>query len=258
MCSPRCASPGGSATLPVLERTLHGLRNGGLAEVMGQEHGTADDSWAATTNAELIERAGPAGERYDAAFGLKMDAEDQRPADHKSQRRHRQWRRRCSPDPMATLTARAPVGGLTPVRWLRPGRVDVIQQLGLVKHWPRRWNGAGGSAKSLASAEAVEVTETWGYQAESLGTSTPSCGSCSVAEVGGFSGFLFFVLLSTGIQQSVSLIYYTPTRSRPRSAHDTHAEEGRTHLKTPRPARAEMGQIEDAYRPDRQGTRTDA
>ena len=50
------------ATLQVLERTLPDSGTG-LAE-WWEAHGTADDSWAAQTYAELIDRAGPAGERH--------------------------------------------------------------------------------------------------------------------------------------------------------------------------------------------------
>ena len=59
------------ATLQVLERTLPDSGSG-LAE-WWSEHGTADGSWAATTYAELIERAGPAGERHATTISLSLD-----------------------------------------------------------------------------------------------------------------------------------------------------------------------------------------
>ena len=59
------------ATLQVLERTLPDSGTG-LAE-WWQRHGTGDGSWAATTYAELIDRAGPAGERHATTLSLSLD-----------------------------------------------------------------------------------------------------------------------------------------------------------------------------------------
>ena len=59
------------ATLQVLERTLPDSGTG-LAEWWAA-HGTADGSWAADTYAELIERAGPAGERHATTLSLSLD-----------------------------------------------------------------------------------------------------------------------------------------------------------------------------------------
>ena len=59
------------ATLQVLERTLPDSGQG-LAEWWAA-HGTADGSWAATTYQELIDRAGPAGERHATTLSLSLD-----------------------------------------------------------------------------------------------------------------------------------------------------------------------------------------
>ena len=59
------------ATLQVLERTLPDSGTG-LAEWWAT-HGTPDGSWAAETYAELIERAGPAGERHGTTLSLSLD-----------------------------------------------------------------------------------------------------------------------------------------------------------------------------------------
>ena len=59
------------ATLQVLERTLPDSGTG-LAEWWAS-HGISDDSWAATTYAELIDRAGPAGERHATTLSLSLD-----------------------------------------------------------------------------------------------------------------------------------------------------------------------------------------
>ena len=60
------------ATLQVLERTLPDSGTG-LAEWWAT-HGTPDGSWAADTYAELIDRAGPAGERHATTLSLSLDA----------------------------------------------------------------------------------------------------------------------------------------------------------------------------------------
>ena len=59
------------ATLQVLERTLPDSGTG-LAEWWAT-HGTPDGSWAADTYAELIDRAGPAGERHATTLSLSLD-----------------------------------------------------------------------------------------------------------------------------------------------------------------------------------------
>ena len=61
------------ATLQVLERTLPDS-GAGLAEWWAA-HGTQDDSWASTTYQELIDRAGPAGERHATTISLSLDME---------------------------------------------------------------------------------------------------------------------------------------------------------------------------------------
>ncbi len=82
------------ATLQVLERTLPDSGTG-LAE-WWEAHGTADDTWAAQTYAELIDRAGPAGEaRDDAVAGVGH--EHGRAADQ--DRRRRPARRGRGPAP---------------------------------------------------------------------------------------------------------------------------------------------------------------
>src|SRR3546814_13050179 len=54
-----------------MERTLPDSGKG-LAEWWHQ-HGTGDNSFAATTYGELIDRAGPAGERHASTISLSLD-----------------------------------------------------------------------------------------------------------------------------------------------------------------------------------------
>ncbi|MGL1278544.1 hypothetical protein ACSTJ6_23445, partial [Vibrio parahaemolyticus] len=55
----------------VLERTLPDSGSG-LAE-WWSEHGRADGSWTSTVYAELIDRAGPAGERHATTLSVALD-----------------------------------------------------------------------------------------------------------------------------------------------------------------------------------------
>lgn len=59
------------ASLQVMERTLPDSGKG-LAEWWSQ-HGNHDDSWTSTTYGELIDRAGPAGERHASTVSISLD-----------------------------------------------------------------------------------------------------------------------------------------------------------------------------------------
>ena len=59
------------ARLQVCERTLPDSGTG-LAEWWAR-HGTDDESWPATTYRELIERAGPTGERHATTISIALD-----------------------------------------------------------------------------------------------------------------------------------------------------------------------------------------
>ena len=60
------------ATLQILERTLPDSGTG-LAEWWTTHGQPEDTSWAATTYAELIDRAGPAGERHATTLSVSLD-----------------------------------------------------------------------------------------------------------------------------------------------------------------------------------------
>ena len=70
MLAGACRS-GRIARLQVSERALPDSGTG-LAE-WWERHGINDDSWAATTYRDLIERAGPAGERHATTIALSLD-----------------------------------------------------------------------------------------------------------------------------------------------------------------------------------------
>ena len=226
------------ATLQVLERTLPDSGSG-LAEWWA-EHGTADDSWAATTYAELIGRAGPTGERHATTISLSLDMKAAA----------RQIRTACNGirgaaavlrQEMSTLLAALRSADLAPSDWLDAGQVAVILRGAYDPAVASALERHGRIGRDLATAGPVAVTETWG----SLRTDSAHHAVLWVSEWPRsmvYPGFLAPVLLSTGIQRSMSLIY-TPMRS-DQAARDIRRKKVE-HI-SDAAQRARMGQIEDA------------
>ena len=130
---------------------------------------------------------------------------------------------------------------LTPVGWLGPGQVAVILRSAYDPAVAATLERHGKLGQDLATAGPVAVTETWG----SLRTDSAWHTVLWVAEWPRsmvYPGFLAPVLLSTGIQRSVSLLY-TPMRS-DQAARDIRKKKVE-HL-SDAAQRARMGQIEDA------------
>lgn len=226
------------ATLQVLERTLPDSGSG-LAE-WWSEHGTADGSWAATTYAELIERAGPAGERHATTISLSLDmktaARQIRTAGGGIRGAAAVLRQE-----MATLTAALRSADLTPTGWLGPGQVAVILRSAYDPAVAATLERHGRLGQELATAGPVAVTETWG----NLRTDSAWHAVLWVSEWPRsmvYPGFLAPVLLSTGIQRSMSLIY-TPMRS-DQAARDIRKK--KTEYISDAAQRQKIGQIEDA------------
>lgn len=111
------------ATLQVLERTLPDSGTG-LAEWWAT-HGTPDGSWAADTYAELIDRAGPAGERHATTLSLSLDmrtsARQIRTAGGGIRGAAAVLRQE-----MNTLVAALRSADLSPSSWLMPGQIAVM------------------------------------------------------------------------------------------------------------------------------------
>src|SRR5699024_1167468 len=88
-------------------------------------HGTADDSWAASTYAELIDRAGPAGERHATTLSLSLDmktaARQIRTAGGGVRGAAAVLRQE-----MSTVATALRSADLSPSGWLTPGQVAVI------------------------------------------------------------------------------------------------------------------------------------
>lgn len=226
------------STLQVLERTLPDSGTG-LAEWWAN-HGTADDSWAASTYAELIERAGPAGERHLTTLSLSLDmkaaARQVRTAGGGIRGAAAVLRQE-----MSTLVAALRSADLAPSGWLTPGKIAVSLRSAYDPAVAASLERHGDIGQGLATAGPVAVTETWGR----LRTDSAHHAVLWISEWPRslvYPGFLAPVLLSTGIQRSFSLIC-TPLRS------DTAARDIRKkkveHI-SDQAQRAKIGQVEDA------------
>lgn len=226
------------ATLQVLERTLPDSGTG-LAE-WWDAHGARDNSWASTTYAELINRAGPAGERHATTISLSLDlkaaARQIRTAGGGIRGAANVLRQE-----MTTLTVALRAADLTPTGWLSPGQVAVILRSAYDPAIAATLERHGELGQSLATAGPVAVAETW----TRLRTDSAHHAVLWISEWPRslvYPGFLSPLLLSTGIQRSFSLLC-TPMRS------DLAAKDIRKkkveHI-SDHAQRTKMGQIEDA------------
>ena len=115
------------ATLQVMERTLPDSGRG-LAQ-WWSKHGTHDDSWTSTTYGELIERAGPAGERHastiSVSLNMKVAARAIRAAGGGNRGAASVLRQE-----MSTIAAALRAADLAPSDWLEPGDLAVIMRGG--------------------------------------------------------------------------------------------------------------------------------
>lgn len=226
------------ATLQILERTLPDSGTG-LAEWWAA-HGTRNESWASTTYGELIDRAGPAGERHATTLSLSLDmraaARQIRTAGGGIRGAAAVLRQE-----MATLTAALKSADLNPSGWLTPGQIAVILRSAYDPAIAATLERHGQIGQSLATAGPLAVNESWGrIRTDSAHHATLWISEWPRSLV--YPGFLSPVLLSTGIQRSFSLIC-TPMRS-DQAARDIRKKKVE-HI-SDAAQRQRIGQIEDA------------
>jgi hypothetical protein len=224
--------------LQVLERTLPDSGTG-LAEWWAS-HGNADGSWASTTYAELIDRAGPAGERHATTLSLSLDmqtaARQIRTAGGGIRGAAAVLRQE-----MSTLVAALRSADLAPSSWLTCGEIAVILRSAYDPAVAATLERHGELGQSLATAGPVAVNESWSR----LRTDSAFHAVLWIAEWPRsmvYPGFLAPVLLSTGIQRSFSLLC-TPMRS-DQAARDIRKK--KTEYISDAAQRQRIGQIEDA------------
>lgn len=163
------------ATLQVLERTLADSGTG-LAEWWAT-HGTPDGSWAADTYAELIERAGPAGERHATTLSLSLDmrasARQIRTAGGGIRGAAAVLRQE-----MNTLVAALRSADLSPSGWLTPGQIAVMLRSAYDPAIAAPWNGTADSA-SRSPPQDRSPSPRRGAGSAPTPPTTPCSGSAS-------------------------------------------------------------------------------
>ncbi|WP_256998350.1 SCO6880 family protein [Cutibacterium avidum] len=173
-------------------------------------HGTHDISWASTTYSELIDRAGPAGERHATTLSLSLDMKAAvrqiRTAGGGIRRGAAVLRQE-----MNTLTAALRSADLAPSAWLTCGQIAVILRSAYDPAIAATLERHGELGQNLATAGPVAVNESWNR----LRTDSAHHAVLWISEWPRsmvYPGFLAPILLSTGIQRSFSLLC-TPMRS---------------------------------------------
>lgn len=224
--------------LQILERTLPDSGTG-LAEWWAA-HGTQDDTWASTTYAELIDRAGPTGERHATTLSLSLDmcaaSRQIRTAGGGVRGGAAVLRQE-----MSTLVAALRSADLSPSAWLNCGQIAVILRSAYDPAIAATLERHGELGQSLATAGPVAVNESW----SALRTDSAHHAVLWIREWPRsmvFPGFLAPVLLSSGIQRSFSLLC-TPMRS-DQAARDIRKK--KTEYISDAHQRQRIGQIEDA------------
>lgn len=147
------------AALQVLERTLPDSGQG-LAEWWAEHGSPGDDSWVATTYAELIDRAGPAGERHATTLSLSLDmraaGRQIRTADGGIKGAANVLRQE-----MSTLLAALRAADLDPSGWLTTGELAVMLRTAYDPAIGPTLERHGQLGHQLATAGPVAVVETW-------------------------------------------------------------------------------------------------
>lgn len=226
------------ARIQVSERTLPDSGTG-LAEWWAT-HGTDDGSWASTTYAELIDRAGPAGERHATTISLALDM---RAASRQIRTAGGGIRGAAAVlrQEMTTLTTALRAAELTSTGWLTPGEVAVILRGAYDPAAAPALERHGDLGRDLATAGPVAVTETWDrLRSDSAFHAVLWVTEWPRSQV--YPGFLAPLVLSNGILRTLAL-HYTPVRA-DQAARDLRKK--KTELISDAAQRRKIGQIEDA------------
>ncbi|MCR1785917.1 PrgI family protein [Nocardioides carbamazepini] len=226
------------ATLQVMERTLPDSGSG-LAQ-WWQRHGSQDQTWVASTYAELIDRAGPAGERHASTISISLDlkaaARAIRAAGGGSRGAAAVLRQE-----MTSVVAALRSADLAPTEWLTPGDLALILRSAYDPALASALERHGDLGRDLATAGPVAVRESWGtVRSDSAHHCVLWISEWPRSLV--FPGFLAPVLLSSGIRRTFTLLY-TPLRT-DRAARDIRKK--KTEYISDAAQRQRIGQIEDA------------
>lgn len=226
------------ARVQVLERTVPDSGSG-LSQ-WWSEHGRDDGSWVAQTYAELIERAGPAGERHITTLSLDLEmraaGRQIRAAGGGIKGAAEVLRQE-----MHTLTTALRAADLKPSDWYTPGDLAVMLRTAYDPQVAATLDRAGDIGRDLATAGPVAVEETWSrLRSDSAHHAVLWVSQWPRSQV--YPGFLAPILLSSGIRRAVTLLY-DPVRS-DQAARDIRKK--KTEYVSDAAQRQRIGQIEDA------------
>ena len=226
------------ASLQVMERTLPDSGKG-LAD-WWSEHGREDSGWTSSTYAELIERAGPAGERHASTISLALDMKAASRAIRAAGGGNRGAAAVLRQE-MATFLAALRSADLAASEWLEPGDLALILRSAYDPAVASALERHGDLGRDLATAGPVAVTESWGsVRSDSAYHCVLWVSEWPRSLV--FPGFLAPVLLSSGLRRTLSLLY-TPVRA-DQAARDIRKK--KTEYISDSAQRQRMGRIEDA------------
>ncbi|CAN7387708.1 PrgI family protein [Microbacterium foliorum] len=226
------------ARLQVLERTLPDSGSG-LTQWWA-EHGRDDGSWVANTYRELIERAGPTGERHITTISIQLDM---RAAARQIRAAGGSLRGAAAVlgQEMHTLTTALRAADLKPSDWYTPGQLAVMLRTAYDPQVASSLDRAGDLGRDLATAGPVAVEETWSrLRSDSAHHAVLWISQWPRAMV--YPGFLAPILLSSGIRRSVTMLC-DPVRS-DQAARDIRKK--KTEYISDATQRQRIGQIEDA------------
>ncbi|MDQ3155397.1 MAG: PrgI family protein [Actinomycetota bacterium] len=226
------------ASLQVMERTLPDSGKG-LAEWWAQ-HGQQNGSWPSTTYGELIDRAGPAGERHSSTVSVSIDIKAAARAIRAAGGGNRGAASVLRQE-MSTITAALRAADLAPTGWLEPGDLALILRSAYDPVVAGALERHGDLGRDLATAGPVAVSENWGtVRSDSAVHCVLWISEWPRSLV--FPGFLAPLLLSSGVRRTVSLLY-TPMRN-DQAARDIRKK--KTEYISDAAQRQRIGQIEDA------------
>jgi hypothetical protein len=226
------------ASMQMMERTLPDSGKG-LAE-WWHRHGQQDGSWAATTYGELIDRAGPAGERHASTVSIALDMKTAGRAVRAAGGGMRGAAAVLRQE-MTTITAALRAADLAPSTWLEPGDLAVILRSAYDPQVAATLERHGDLGRDLATAGPVALTETWSHlRSDSAHHCVLWISEWPRSLV--YPGFLSSVLLSSGVRRTFTLLY-TPMRA-DHAARDIRKR--KTEHVSDTAQRQRMGQIEDA------------
>ena len=226
------------ASVQVMERTLPDSDKG-LAEWWSQ-HGNHDDSWTSTTYGELINRAGPAGERHASTVSISLDMKAAGRAIRAAGGGNRGSAAVLRQE-MSTMTAALRAADLAPSGWLEPGDLAVILRSAYDPVVAGALERHGALGRDLATAGPVAVTENWSsVRSDSAHHCVLWISEWPRSLV--YPGFLAPVLLSSGVRRTFTLLY-TPMRT-DQAARDIRKK--KTEYISDAAQRQRIGQIEDA------------